>query len=490
MKTRTLLTALICLLLGHTVQAQTKEKIYYDKDWKGCSQSKAAYYRIAFFDGSGKPVGKVTDYFITGETQSNIEGAIYIDRKDDKNSKFKGKSTAYYKSGKIHFEEIRNLQGEIISHTRWHENGQKQFEGTYKNGELDGWVTTYYENGKIDFRGEYKNGQPIDLSPMTIEKGCSFYGEQESSEIYVRDCKNSKTLSIIDEILSTASLQRNFKIYEANIGNAVATRYKNERLIIVDPGFLQSIENTTKDKYTTYLIIAHEIGHHLNAHTEQSKNPSPWWDELEADQFAGAVLQKLGITPITINKVTNLIAPEFSNSKTHPEWQARMKAAINGYCQSALVEAKRKILVTQKIDAATMLNEEKKLEQLLNSKIYNKADWQRNIRYKVVNGNILKDFETNFYDDKEHTTFRKAKDTINLKSVSKVYLRWHDPGEVAFETENDTKIETLQSPEASKRLNAMHYYDDDVTIADDFGLLLKLSEIIGRLQRYYELTNR
>ena len=197
---------------------------------------------------------------------------------------------------------------------------------------------------------------------ITIEKGCSYYGETGKKQIYVTECKNTKVLKIIDDILSTISLQKNFDIYEANVENAIATNYNNHRLIIIDPTFLSDIETLTKDKYTSYLIIAHEIGHHLNAHIDKPSTLSPFWDELEADHFAGAALQKLGIQPKTINNVVNLIAPQFNPDDTHPEWQARMKAAINGYCQSASVELKRSISLSQKQDIIKIQAEEKLLE--------------------------------------------------------------------------------------------------------------------------------
>ena len=41
---------------------------------------------------------------------------------------------------------------------RWYENGQKIREGTYKNGEPDGLTTTWYENGQKWLEGTYKNG--------------------------------------------------------------------------------------------------------------------------------------------------------------------------------------------------------------------------------------------------------------------------------------------------------------------------------------------
>lgn len=155
---------------------------------------------------------------------------------------------------------------------------------------------------------------------ITIKNGCSYNGEVKNKQILVRECKNQKILSIINNILSTISIQKNFEIYEADIKNALATKYDNQRLIIVDPEFLDIIEDITEDKSASYLIIAHEIGHHLNAHIDKPSTLSPFWDELESDHFAGGALQKMGILPVTIKNVTNLIAPQMSKSKTHPEW--------------------------------------------------------------------------------------------------------------------------------------------------------------------------
>jgi S1-C subfamily serine protease len=150
---------LILILVGQVALGQRQEKIYYDKEWKGCSQSKAVFYRIVNYDANGKPVGKVMDYFITGELQSDIEGAIYIDKNDDQNSKLFGKSIGYYKSGKKNFEHIQDKEGNEISNTHWFENGNLKFERTFKNGKLDGIYSTYHENGKLKFRAEYKDGQ-------------------------------------------------------------------------------------------------------------------------------------------------------------------------------------------------------------------------------------------------------------------------------------------------------------------------------------------
>ena len=44
-------------------------------------------------------------------------------------------------------------------HTSWYENGQKESEGTYKNGTPDGKRTWWYENGQKDREATFKNGE-------------------------------------------------------------------------------------------------------------------------------------------------------------------------------------------------------------------------------------------------------------------------------------------------------------------------------------------
>lgn len=149
----------LLLAVGQFAFGQNQEKIYYDKEWKGCSQSKASFYRLVTFNENGKPIGKVKDYFITGELQSEIDGAIHIDKYDDKNSKFTGKSIGYYKSGRKNFEHVMDSQGNEISNIHWYENGNKKFEITYKNGKPDGISATYYENGKLKNKFVYSDGK-------------------------------------------------------------------------------------------------------------------------------------------------------------------------------------------------------------------------------------------------------------------------------------------------------------------------------------------
>ncbi len=44
-------------------------------------------------------------------------------------------------------------------HTEYYENGQKFWEGTFKDGKEDGVFTGWHENGQIKWEGSYKDGK-------------------------------------------------------------------------------------------------------------------------------------------------------------------------------------------------------------------------------------------------------------------------------------------------------------------------------------------
>lgn len=127
---------LLTALLVNITFGQAQEKIYYNSDWKVCNESKAEYYRLISFDENGKPIGKVKDYYISGELQ--WEGYFsYVDKFDNSKDINEGLSIWYYK------------------------NGQKSRESTYVNGKEEGLTTFWYESGKLKRSIEYKNGKIV-----------------------------------------------------------------------------------------------------------------------------------------------------------------------------------------------------------------------------------------------------------------------------------------------------------------------------------------
>ena len=67
----------------------------------------------------------------------------------------------WYDNGQKEYEETFK-DGKLDGlRTYWHKNGQKKKEENYKDGEFDGLYTNWYENGQKRFEGTYEDGELI-----------------------------------------------------------------------------------------------------------------------------------------------------------------------------------------------------------------------------------------------------------------------------------------------------------------------------------------
>ena len=57
------------------------------------------------------------------------------------------------------------------SSVSYHENGQLEMRGNYKDGKDDGLWESYYENGQLEMRGNYKDGEPDGLREFHYDNG-------------------------------------------------------------------------------------------------------------------------------------------------------------------------------------------------------------------------------------------------------------------------------------------------------------------------------
>ncbi|HUC80061.1 MAG TPA: hypothetical protein VMR70_04060 [Flavisolibacter sp.] len=102
---------------------------------------------------------------------------------------------------------------------------------------------------------------------------------------------------IIKSITKLTGLQNKIKLVsQPGSNNCSALCIENgigsDRYIIFDRLFLQQYQKKT-NKWFVIGVVAHELGHHLNGHTIGGFGSRPD-NELEADAFAGFVMQKMG----------------------------------------------------------------------------------------------------------------------------------------------------------------------------------------------------
>lgn len=138
---------------------------------------------------------------------------------------------------------------------------------------------------------------------------------------------------MLTEIMNVIGLSPNFELKEAKVDNIEASISHRKRYILYNPSFINWINDVTKDKWAAMALLAHEVGHHLNGHTIRKTGSTPIL-ELEADEFAGFVLYKLGATLPQAQEVMKYIAKP-KESATHPGRLSRMQAIENGWNKAA-----------------------------------------------------------------------------------------------------------------------------------------------------------
>lgn len=156
--------------------------------------------------------------------------------------------------------------------------------------------------------------------------GYNYTPEENSLTLYY---PRLRELDQINSILKFSGLASNFKVYGANINNAVATIIDNKRYILYDPNLLSYTDQRSGDYWSSMSILAHEIGHHLSGHTITNKGSNPQ-DELEADKYSGFVLYKLGATLHQATAAMQSLGSEHS-STTHPAKTERLVAITEGW---------------------------------------------------------------------------------------------------------------------------------------------------------------
>ena len=134
---------------------------------------------------------------------------------------------------------------------------------------------------------------------------------------------------IIQNILDAVGQSANFEIRQANIENAAAVAYGGRRYVLYNPNFINALDRRTGNQWASISVLAHEVGHHLKGHTISGQGSNPAI-ELEADEFSGYALRKMGASLADAQATMKLIANE-TGSATHPGRSNRLSAIEDGW---------------------------------------------------------------------------------------------------------------------------------------------------------------
>ncbi|HET9745907.1 MAG TPA: hypothetical protein VFP97_09350 [Chitinophagaceae bacterium] len=150
--------------------------------------------------------------------------------------------------------------------------------------------------------------------------------------------KMTSMQEMLQQIVNVIGVKENFELKEANVLNIEATLSDKKRYIVYNPDFITTVNTVTKNKWSVMWLLAHEIGHHVNGHTS-GRTGSNLEFELEADEFAGYILHKLGATLGESQNVMFFIA-RAEASKTHPGRSSRLLAIEKGWIKAGTSEEK------------------------------------------------------------------------------------------------------------------------------------------------------
>lgn len=157
---------------------------------------------------------------------------------------------------------------------------------------------------------------------------CSYYGEAITGDITAYEAGTSAQ-NVVKDIMAVIGLKANFELRAANVPNAAAVLLKGKRFILYNPEYMNKINARTGSNWAAISIFAHEIGHHLNGHTLDNVGSRPQ-TELEADEFSGFVLHKMGASLTDAQAVMALIA-SLKGSHSHPAKADRLAYIATGW---------------------------------------------------------------------------------------------------------------------------------------------------------------
>lgn len=156
---------------------------------------------------------------------------------------------------------------------------------------------------------------------------------------------NKQANSALEEILSVIGASKRFVLQPCNnVPNAAALTLLGVRYIYYNPEWMSNLKYS--NDWVNYFILAHEVGHHINNHTidaalrlngqlKGSSNLSASRiEELEADEFAGFVLGRLGATLEESLLATKNFANGDDSFSSHPNRDKRVNAIKKGFNNS------------------------------------------------------------------------------------------------------------------------------------------------------------
>ena len=154
-----------------------------------------------------------------------------------------------------------------------------------------------------------------------------YYGGDTPTRLYTFG-SDREAEATVERIVTVTGLRQNFDIQAGGVPNAMAAIRAGRRLLIYNPGFIEQLTQRAGSDWAGISVMAHEVGHHLQGHTITQRGSTPPI-ELEADEFSGFVLARLGASLADTQAAVRAV-PD-GGSATHPRKNDRLAAIAYGW---------------------------------------------------------------------------------------------------------------------------------------------------------------
>ncbi len=186
-------------------------------------------------------------------------------------------------------------------------------------------VTATHEGAQADV--------PVGEEIILIEPYCAYDGTRIVGKTYIFP-PDKVTEKIMKQIAEYAP-QHQFTLRASNVPNALALMPNKLKLIL----YSQTFAKTRAEKIA---VLAHEMAHHQLNHVLPGAKDPRHKEELQADRFAGIVLQGEGFSLEEARKAVEGIVQQAETDR-HPARDARISAVVNGWNSNQAVELVRQI---------------------------------------------------------------------------------------------------------------------------------------------------
>ena len=164
--------------------------------------------------------------------------------------------------------------------------------------------------------------------------GSRFTYRPDHSQLSARSWtgKTAETQAIFDKVSGFTDLRSTvytLPVTNTNVNVEICPGDKN--YIVYNSDWIRSLYNETKNRWVLYAVMAHEIGHYVRGHqhTRVGSNPDI---EIEADEYAGEVLAKMGAS---LDDAQAAFRSDKMRSETathtHPPVNERLLAVESGW---------------------------------------------------------------------------------------------------------------------------------------------------------------